>query len=542
MTNPHWTANASISEIKRLTAKGMLGFYTHVEATEIVAFPEQKSDPINLFTLLVAEERPASAASTPHFLNPSRIRVPSIRDWSFGICRYVLPLDRLLPAYERLVAAGVWDASGSTLRQGAAVALPPQFVPPDSLAEIPWNRVLKNNFWNGCYIVEWADAGKDGLDRFFAAPPQLQALSDAINKHIPIRLASLSDRLGNIALQLPVTVLMARFIGRQDGNMLVETGWHPHAQARPLHASIEMEFDEIITGFRSGQVTGEQTLLQIPPGPGTHRGILRDDANNLMLAATGTSAFIRTIAMNMQPIAPEPRVFTLPDVNGVAQTQRVRIHNTLKSVVGASDDDGIEGWTRRRMYRDETSRLVRERRFVQYRPQPGQQEAEHQKALNDIRHLIAQYGEDGAWLWDPYLNAADILKTLFFSPHGGSDLRGLTAKKEIPDQSTQTVGADFFREQRDTFARAQSNFYGMRLEYRAKVGPSGWDFHDRFLILPQNRKGALAWSLGTSINSLGKAHHILQRVDDGQQVMDAFVALWNELDKPEHLVWKAPPE
>lgn len=540
MPNSVWNQAKILDEIERLISPGLLGYYTHIEVTEVVAFPTGGWEPVNLFTLLVAEEHPSPPSDQGHFLNPSRIRVPGLQDWRFGIFRYALPLKQLTPAFNRLATTGIWDASGKALNHGADIAQPPQFVPPDGIQEIPWNRVLKNNFWNGSYVIEWADTKKTSLKLFFTAPQQLQALSEAIQRHIPIRLASLSDRLGNIALQIPVTILMARFNGQQDGTLLVETGWHPHAQPRPLRASVELEFDQTVTGYHSSPVIREQTSLAVPPGPGSHRGILWDDANGLVLAATGMSAFIRSIAMNMQPIGPEPRVFSLPDVSGVAQPQRIRIHSTLKSLVGTAENGGSEGWTRRRMYRDETSRLVQERRFVQYRPQSGQQAAEHEKALNDIRYLITRYGEEGAWLWDPYLSALDILKTLFFSPHSGSDLRGLTAIKESSDQISKAGSTDYFQRQVDIFSNAQSNFCGLRLEYRARSGPSGWDFHDRFLIFPQKETGALAWSLGTSINGIGKAHHILQRVDDGQQVMDAFVELWNQLDGPEHLIWKVP--
>jgi hypothetical protein len=85
-----------------------------------------------------------------------------------------------------------------------------------------------------------------------------------------------------------------------------------------------------------------------------------------------------------------------------------------------------------------------------------------------------------------------------------------------------------------------SNYHGLRLEYRMKTGPAGWRFHDRFLIFPGADRGALAWSLGTSVNSLGRQHHILQQVTDGQLIADAFRELWDELDTPECLIWKKP--
>lgn len=538
MAEAGWNLKESIAEVARLTATGLLGFYTHFEVTEVVAFPAPGSPPINVLTILVAEERTDNESEAPHFLNPSRISIHGLRDWRFGICRYLRPINELVPALERALTTGAWEASGDPLRLSVVGAQRAQFVPADSFQGVSWNHVLKNNFWNGSYVLEWSDIQKSALSPLFDDPRRLQELSDAVRRQVPIRLASLSDRLGNVVLQLPVTVLMARFNGSPDGKFAVETGWHPKATARPLRAGVEMDFDGSITGYDSHAVDGEQTELPAHMGTGTHRGILWDETNGLILAATGPSAFIRTIAMNLRPVDSEPRVFALPDENGTTQMRRVRLHHTVKSLVGEPENDGNGGWTRRRMYRDETSRLVAERRFVQYRPEPGKQNAEHERALGDIRRLIAQHGEEGVWLWDPYLSALDILKTLFFCPHSGADLRGLTAIEEPPNSTT--TGGDFIERQRQEFSRAQSNLRGLALEYRARFGPNGWAFHDRFLIFPRAANGAFAWSLGTSVNSVGKAHHILQRVDDGQQVADAFSDLWDQLAGPEHLVWKAP--
>jgi hypothetical protein len=38
---------------------------------------------------------------------------------------------------------------------------------------------------------------------------------------------------------------------------------------------------------------------------------------------------------------------------------------------------------------------------------------------------------------------------------------------------------------------------------------------------------------------VGKQHHILQQVGDGQRISDAFLDLWNALDQPENRVWKS---
>ena len=67
----------------------------------------------------------------------------------------------------------------------------------------------------------------------------------------------------------------------------------------------------------------------------------------------------------------------------------------------------------------------------------------------------------------------------------------------------------------------------------------GYSFHDRFLMnVRKDEDRPQVWSLGTSINSLGKKHHIIQSVEHPQMLVDAFEELWEELSDPECLVWK----
>ena len=81
-------------------------------------------------------------------------------------------------------------------------------------------------------MTELADPDKTGLKPLFDDPPALQELSEHLQKVTPIRLASLSDRLGNIAFQIPVTTLTATFAHqRLSGDVVVSLGWHPGEEA-----------------------------------------------------------------------------------------------------------------------------------------------------------------------------------------------------------------------------------------------------------------------------------------------------------------------
>jgi len=555
--------DSSKAQIARLTASGVLGFYTHFEITEIFAYQDGDRSPFNVFSILVAEEREPTATREPIYLG-GRIKLRSLKDWTFGVQRTVRPIADVKQAVDDYCATGQWRPSGEQLRVGTLVPMPTQFVPPDSTAVAPWNNVLKNNFWAGSHVIEWVDPQKPALAPLFDAPPTLQELSDAVQKAAPIRLASLSDRLGNVVVQLPVTIVMPQFaIARDTGDAIVTIRWHPSSTPRSVRISSDMQFDNVVTGYVCAIAGAGDQSLPMGAGQGLQRSVLWDETHRIILAATGSTVFANTIAWNMNVLDPEPRTFKIAAGLGNPQEIRVGLIHTTEHSVSAPAPDRGESWTIRRMYRDEAARLAASRRFVQYKPVSGMEEMEHERALFDVRALLNQYGRYGACLWDPYLSAKDVLLTLFYCTHTGANLRALTAGYERPlGVRVKPTLASIFRllghwarrhppwrpppeptfaeEQRAVFDASDSNYRGLRLEYRMKTGQSGWQFHDRFLIFPRVDDGALAWSLGTSVNSLGRQHHILQQVDDGQLVLDAFEDLWDQLDQPDHRIWKKP--
>jgi hypothetical protein len=562
-----WDSERARREIARLTAPGVLGFYTHVDATAVVAFPPGQSEPANVFSILVAEEHLSNSEFEPKFLNPKRIRLKPLKDWFFGVRRYLLPIAELGPAFDRFCAAKEWRLSGELTQTADLAPIPTQFVPPDSTGAVPLNRVLKNNFRNGSHILEWADAGKTLFKQLFDDPPALRQLGEAIRPYVPIGLEGLSDRLGNIVVQLPVTVLIAKFGQmRASGDFTVTIGWHPNGTQRALRATCEKEHDHTISEFMSVATQDPEMLLPMQGGQGLHRGLVWDDQNRVLLAASGGLAFISSISLQMHVMGSDAptRLFTMRDADGIEKEVEVALAApTTQNIIGEPEKNPAGDWMERRIYREEAARLARERRFVQYKPLPGQERAEHERALADVRLLLNEHGKEGAWLWDPYLSAEDILSTLFYCRFPGSDLRALSAGDSPPDEARLSRNLScaerlraclpgwlvskrasppirFADKQRAILDRTQSNFLGLRLEFRVKTGQAGWDFHDRFLIFPATRRGALAWSLGTSINGLGYRHHILQQADDGQLITEAFRELWDQLDQPHHLVWKKP--
>jgi hypothetical protein len=328
------------AEIVRLCKPGLLGFYTHVEIVEIVAFVRQEKSPINVFTIMVAEGREGTQLEQPRFLNAKRIVVPTLKDWKFGIFRYTRPIDDLPRIIDMLSEEGTWRESDNALQLGALTLLPSQFAPPDSMETVAWNKVLKNNFWNGSYLFEWADAKKSALQPLFDQPQRLQDLSEGVGKYVPISIGSLSDKLGDVVLQCPSTVCMAKFVRLNPrGEWIVQIGWHPKATPRPLRATCGVKFDHAMLGYASCLIDGLQTRLPLAAEHGLHEGFIWDDENRLTLAATGPSAFITSVDLRIGMVDPEPRVFTTARTNGSRTPQRVSLVSIQESVIGRGETE-----------------------------------------------------------------------------------------------------------------------------------------------------------------------------------------------------------
>ena len=324
-----------------------------------------------------------------------------------------------------------------------------------------------------------------------------------------------------------------------------------------------MQFDNTVTAHASADLVQPEQILPTVNGDGMQRTWIWDDQNRVLLARSSATAFIESIGIGMNMLGGEPRLFTTRDPSGREEPIRVPLIRASQNEVTAPTRERGRSWIQSRIYREEATKLIAQRRFIPYKPLQSQQEHMHQKALGDVRALISQHGRGGVWLWDPYLSADDVLRTLFHCPYAGADLRALTAGYEQPTgirakPTLASIGRQllwiikewlgpklppepsFAERQRSVIVAAKSNLEGLRLEYRMKSGSSGWAFHDRFLIFPDAGNGGRAWSLGTSVNALGRQHHILQEVDDSRHVVDAFLDLWDQLQEPEHRIWKVP--
>ncbi len=546
-----------LHDLQALTAHDVLGRFDYFEVTELFAISPQSKTPLNVLSVIVAEEGDPVVDWAPNYtmVSPKLLHMPGLKGWGFGVVRYALKLADLSSCLHTFKTSGVWAPSGNPLSLGRMEPLTSRFAPKDSHVKRAWNGVLKNNYWNGSHVLELSDIDKTSLSQLLAKPSLLQDLSDKIRPFCPIEIARTSDRLGNVIIQLPVTVVSAGLRPSPPGRLQVNLAWKAGVKPRPLRLSAERVFDGMVAASTSATLSLGSAKLAFPDGGGLQSSTLWDETNGVILWRQSPTALLRQTSVNTKIVRPERRTFKIPGAGG--GRIEITVHDSAGSfLVGHQGGREQDDWTRERIYEEERARLAAERRFVQYLPRNPVSDG-HEEALKDLRTLITRHGENGAWLWDPYLSGTDILKTLFHSPHGSSDLRALTDAQFIPGPPATALKGwrrvkeclwptpplarpSFADVQRQILEEHAGNLEGLCLEYRGRFGQAGWAFHDRFLIFPKTSSGPLAWSLGTSVNMLGHKHHILQRVDDGRLVADAFEELWNVLTAPNDVIWRTP--
>jgi hypothetical protein len=548
---------AAVAELKRLLEPGLLGAFTWFEAVEVIAMHTDASgdtQAYNVFSLYVAEPGERPEAPQQPFLNKLPWHLKGVKTWNFGITKRPVEISELFNSIKQYGCKGIWTPpSQKALKVGTLTAEPAMFCPSDSRTEIPLNGVLKNNFWAGSYVLELKDAAKSTLTDLTNNDALFEELCDSIAKVLPMNLGRVPDRLGDVLLQIPASALIAEFRRRSGQPVDLHLAWNPGVPQRAVVGEYRVEHDGIISSLARFDFPVGHAHLHIPPNSGDLRFSVWDSENQVVLAATAVlqapdgKSFIES---TWSDCLEQPRRFQTKKQDDKDEPHIVPLRQSGSSQQVARHQRPIVDWVARRELKTRMKQLIATKRFLQYGTGKANRESEHQRALEDLRHLIKYLDVGAIYLWDPYLSANDILNTLAFCENTGTELRGLTSSKrsklgpaddDDDDRTNPAVTSrreDWIKEQQDQLKTAFTGPAHMKLEFRMSWGIQG-SFHDRFLIFPgQGRHRTRAWSLGASINHIGSEHCIVQEVAYPEAVLNAFLNFWDQSSKAEHLVWK----
>lgn len=547
--------------LKELLEPGLLGNYTWLEAIEVIAFSPTQADSEafvrNIFSIYVAEPSEQPSDSKQIFLDKKSKKLKGLDGWSFRVTKRSVGIAGLLVCIEHYGRTGVWiPPDQKALQVGRLVATPPMFCPPNSHTEVPLNAVLKNNFWSGSYVIELKDEDKSALTDLVRKDALFEELSEWLTKMLPLNIARVPDRIGDVLFQIPSSALIAEFQPCPGMPVDLRMAWNPEIAVRPVVGEYRVEQDGLIAFLARFEFPVGAANLDIPTTSGALRFSVWDTQKQLLLAAKAprlaSDGKWRVESYTRAGIE-QPRRFKVKGPANTVETHEIGLMEPVGGWRSHRQPRRLEevDWRARRELKAQMKQLVASRRFVQYGNGNASPQEEHRRALEDIRQLIRTASQGAVYLWDPYLSANDILNTLAFCTDAGTELWGLTSVKSSKkgfsnnenDDGTEdidmtSVREAWIRDQKDTLDTAFIGPSNMKLEFRMSWGIQG-SFHDRFLMFPGLGRGRTrVWSLGVSINHIGAQHCIVQEVAYPEPVLQAFKAFWDQSNQPEHLIWK----
>ncbi|MDF2691154.1 MAG: hypothetical protein K0S29_1009 [Gammaproteobacteria bacterium] len=530
-----------LNDFKLLTA-GHLANYRGCSVTEIFLF--EKNGPVKIAYINVCFQETVDEPQAK-LITSKRIKIKS--NSNLGIKKYFLPMQAASDLFHGLLDKKSWHGNKNDTKaqeiHGDWHPLTKQFVPSDDPVLVPLNNILKNNFFNGSYIIEFFDNSKQQLNGLIEDDKTFLNLTERVYDHIPIKLATLPDRLGNIIFQFPVLSIASSF-ARHTNQFGLTIRTHDKLNRNLAHVAIdENEEDQgVFDNFGMILSNSQQTQVDINTGKIKRTSFLTYDlGSNLIVDAKAKSVFLESISCKIIPILGSSRALERRFKTSDGCEHGVNLIADIGSSfnVGSQDDiyQARKTWSRKRHYDMQLKDL--EELYLFKRFKNGQRK----EALEFIRKIIEKYGKTSVDIWDPYCSAKDIMDILFFNPHPSSRMRALADYTCIRGLKENHNADDFIVWKNDQVNILQNNIltnHYLKLDYKARRGDIDRLFHDRFLIC-QQEPGAkpLVWSLGASLNGVGKAHHIITQVKHAQLILDDFNELWGELTSDKYLVWSA---
>lgn len=515
------------STFQLLTTPGILGFYNICEVTNIFLLHKNTKKAYNFFSIFCFEENPY-ANKTNSYLTDHLI--PINKEYSLGISRNYLDLNESLEVYTRLSECTVHNQKHVDIGQGdlycsTLEALPKQFVPRNCTIEPPLNKILKNNFRNGSYILEFFDKEKTWSN---LSKQDTHKAAKKVMEYLPIDLTVLMDRIGNFIFQFPVDILSFDISGTESPNIIqTELVFDERIQNTDNFRLVaEYVYDNLVVGRTSKRIT-EITDGMLVLDSSNHLGCyaIYDELNDLILNRHETTWIAQMeFQMNIGSEFGNIRKFTTSD--GILHQINVDEVNTFH--VGKESKKSWNSHVEHRKYLCNLRDLEIRKEFLQYGTNGSH---DREQALNDIRELLERGGKSPVYLWDPYLSSDDILDTWYYSTQFGRKLIAITSSAGCHSNLS-----DWLLQQKEILEKSGNN-YGISIEFYCQHDMFGYSFHDRFLMIDGEKP--LVWSLGTSVNSLGKTHHIIQQVSHAQHVIDNFLELKTQLERKECIIWNS---
>lgn len=528
-----------LEELKLLLEKGNLGEYSYCKIEQVVIFSKE-----NTFNYFTGVDFSSNYHKEEPFVFLTKKPIKITNEYKVGISKYVISVEKFKNIFYEAEKSGIWRAEDKNVIIDDAFLTRKKFVPESDPTGGQYNMFVQieyglygSNFLGNYYLLE-----------LFSKKTKLNSILDKkiINKIQSImkecglnyRLDKITDRIGNVVCKFNVEILRA--IPKKLGNRGIEFDFLLSEKKENKYClHIFQEHDgmiyrnEFIDDFNCSNMKVDFNQCKT-----TISVINRDIGLTLFCGIFDYCVYSNYHSQISPPNrivqSSNKRILHLDAGDEIIDTLNIKIVGDLYYFIE------MDMATKRKLYLNDE--WFRKKGYLH-----TYTKNEHGKAINDIVGIINNnllWDLKEIWIIDPYLTANDLIDTVLKCKKWGINIKALTAYNTI--HSNSKTKEEMQANEYQKFKESQSNILNkvlgdnsdIKLEFRTIMGENGIKFHDRYIMLKYDINKNRVWSLGASINSIGKSHSIIQIIEAPEILLSIFNDMWSKIDKKECLIYK----
>lgn len=530
-------------KLDQLTNSSVIGAYQYCKVDQVVLLDKSKDVAWNYFTHIHFSSE-YTAASESNLIKSDSFR----KGLQLFVSSYIIGIEKFKECMYSAVCDSIWSYTDSNAKDvhqiDGAFPTSPKFVASNDPTGSYYNNVIPlekslygSNFLGSYYVFEIYARGERLKE--LLRDKDIKKIQEILHKcKLNYRLDELPDRIGNVVCKFEIESLRTTPKRLGDHGMVYSFELTPEiAHDMNLHLHIEQEHDRLLYKY-----VDESFRLHL--GERIEKGVAPNQCKTTLTVSDAESSLILFRAVADRSVYSNYYGQITPDsiiTTSIHQCRKIKVggkeHSVSLSDVNMLGEPALlvemaDAEDRQQKWQDA---FFKDQKYL-YVYNGGQ----HDEALLDIISIINNH-----LLWDlcevriidPYLSSNDILNTVALCKKPGIRVCCLTdihtishnkdAKAEILADDVQDAAFD---EIRNSFQKELEYGLGqetdLRLSFRTVHGNNGSSFHDRYLILKYQLNKTRVWSLGTSVNSVGKSHHIIQIVESPILIDGFFDEVW----------------
>ncbi len=527
------------NELNLLLQEGNLGYYSHCEIEQVVLF--SKTSAINYYTN-VDFSSTHNAVKEFSFLTDTPLSIS--KEYKIAISRYRITIEEFKRLYIKSALDGIWSFNGKNVVIDDAFTTDKKFIPESDPTGGQYNIFVPLEFglygtnFMGNYYIQELFSKKTHLNTILQGE-MIDKIQSIMKKcGLNYRLDKLQDRIGNVVCKFNIETLKAIPISLGKRGIEFSFSLNNKSMAHKYCLHLFQEHDGIIYKNEIFDYFDCSTVSVDPNQCNTTISVI-DVSTGLTLFC---GRFNYTIYSNYySQITPPTIVVQLPsqrtlhfdDHDEVVQLPNVHMMGTVYAFCE------MEMSSQRKLKLDDEW-------FCKQGYLKAYTLNEHESAIKNLVSIINSnliWDLEELWIIDPYLSADDLISTALRCEKKGIVVKALSAYSTIhsnKDTKASMEARDFqvFKKiQHDKLHTVLGNETDIKLEYRTVRNGYGVPFHDRYVMLKYALNKDRVWSLGASINSIGKCHSIIQIVEAPDALLSLFDKLWIQTESDECLLF-----